>query len=153
MKMSKILSLAVLLLAGAAAAMASNPDEKFISVDKLPSTARKFIAAHYATQTVISVQKDIDDDKDYKVLFNDGTSVEFAHNGDMKKLEAGKDASLPASVEALIPAAATAYLKDNYPDSKVTSLEPDGKGLKVGISGRDIKLVFDKKGKYLGADK
>ncbi len=150
--LKRLFSVALLTLATATVALAG-PDEKFITVDKLPPSAQKFLTAHYATVAVLSVQKDIDKDKDYEVLLKDGTQIEFDQAGKFKDLEVGAGSKLPASVAATFPAGVTAYLKDNYPDAVITSVERDGKGIKLGFLGKDLELVFDKKGNYLGADK
>ncbi len=146
------LASAVLIFATSLAAMAGS-DEKFTSVDKLPSQAQKFIAQHYPSEAVISVQKDVDKDKDYQVIFKNGSEILFDTSGKLVKLTVGQGAALPSSLASLLPAGIGNYLKDNYPGAAVTSLEPDGKGWRVGVAGQTIKLVFDKKGQYLGAGK
>ncbi len=146
------LASAVLIFATSFAATAGS-GEKFISVDKLPSTAQKFIAQHYPSEAVISVQKEVDKDKDYQVIFKNGSEILFDNSGKLRKLTVGKDATLPSSLSSALPAAIGNYLKDNYAGAAITSLEPDGKGWRVGVAGQTIKLVFDKKGQYLGAGK
>ena len=86
--MKKFLSLFVagLLLTGTlfAEAFADRPT----TVDKLPAAAQKFIKTHFASSELLYAK--VDDDlfgNDYKVVFADGVSIEFAGDGEWKEVE------------------------------------------------------------------
>lgn len=146
MKKSLILFAAALLSAGAL--FASTRTDKPIAVGELPEAARKFIKTHFATSEVLYAK--VDDDlfgNDYKVVFADGVSVEFAANGEWKEVEAERG-EVPA---ALVPPMIRERVAERFPAARIESIDRDRRGYDVGLSnGLDLK--FDRGFDLVGID-
>lgn len=118
----------------AAAAFVDRP----VTVEELPDAARKFIRTHFASSDVLYAK--VDDDlfnNDYKVVFADGVSVEFASNGEWKEVET-KRGTVPA---AIVPPVIREQVGKQFPDARIESIDRDRRGFEVGLSnGLDLKF-------------
>ena len=79
-------------------------------------------------------------DKDYKVVFTDGSLVEFTRKGNWKDVKCMGHA-VPS---AIVPNAISQYVKNNYPNVYIVEIEHDGKKFSVELSN-DVELKFDRK--------
>lgn len=138
--MKKFLSFlaAGLLLTGTlfAEALADRP----ITLDKLPEAAQTFIKTHFASSQLLYAK--VDDDlfnNDYKVVFSDGVSVEFAANGEWKEVET-KRGEVPA---AIVPQMIRDQVASQFPAARIESIDRDRRGYEVGLSN-GLELKFDR---------
>lgn len=136
MKKYLFLLAAALFSAGIAAAAALT--DRPIAVDELPAAAQKFICTHFASSEVLYAK--VDDglfDNDYKVVFADGASVEFASNGEWKEVKC-RQCAVPASV---VPQAIREQVVKQFPKAVIESIDRDRRGYDVELSnGLDLKF-------------
>ncbi len=128
-----------LLLVCANIACADN--ERTITVAELPADARLLLEQHFADRKIVLAKVETDVlSKSYEVVFADGDRIDFDSKGRWAEIECPATA-VPS---ALVPAAITHYVRNNYPGQTIKSLEKDRKEYEVKLSNR-IELIFDKK--------
>ena len=138
----------LILLTGAwmlAAAPASAENRRKIDFEALPAAAQQFVRDHFAEGQVTHVRMEgrmID--RDYEVVFADGSRVEFDKNGQWEEIDT-KYGKIPASV---LPQGIRSYLRQNYPDMPMKRVERDRKGYEIEL-GNGVELDFDKNGRLL----
>ncbi len=136
--MKKYLFLLVAALFSAGIAAAAVLTDRPIAVDELPATAQKFIRTHFASSEVLYAK--VDDglfDNDYKVVFADGASAEFASNGEWKEVMC-KHCAVPASV---VPQAIREQVVKQFPKAVIEGIDRDRRGYDVELSnGLDLKF-------------
>ncbi len=119
-------------------AMADN--DKPITVQQLPQPAQQFINQHFAGQKVQLAKMESGLlEKSYDVMFAGGAKVEFDRNGAWTEVCHCQN-GVPA---AIVPAAISQYVKDNYADCKITRIEKDGSRTEVELSN-DFEITFNK---------
>ncbi len=136
--MKKYLFLLAAALFSAGIAAAAVLTDRPIAVDELPATAQKFIRTHFASSEVLYAK--VDDglfDNDYKVVFADGASAEFASNGEWKEVKC-KHCAVPASV---VPQAIREQVVKQFPKAVIEGIDRDRRGYDVELSnGLDLKF-------------
>lgn len=117
--------------------MADN--EKPIQIAQLPQTAQTFIKQNFPGLKVAfaKVEKDWFDTS-YDVMFTNGDKLEFNKNGEWKEIRCNTS-MVPVKV---IPAPIQKFVKENYPDAKVASIEKDRYEYEVRLSNR-MEVKFD----------
>lgn len=139
--MKKFLFLCALGLSALGVSCAMTSADSPIAVGELPAAAQQFIKTHFASSEVLYAKVDDDlFDNDYKVVFADGTSVEFASNGEWKEVDA-KRGEVPA---AIVPQAVREQVAAQFPQARIRSIDRDRRGFDVELSnGLDLK--FDRR--------
>ncbi|MGM9853418.1 MAG: PepSY-like domain-containing protein [Muribaculaceae bacterium] len=115
---------------------------------QLPAEARLIIVETFGQNKINHIK--IDEDMygtSYDVILNNGTELEFDRQGRLTEVEAGRN-GVPAK---LVPAPIRAYVKANYKNAKITSLDINRDHYEVGLAG-GLDLRFDKNGRFLGVD-
>ena len=145
----KKISLFLLLMTAifALPATAGRPDgkEKVITVSQLPTKSQEYIKANFGDKTVTTVHEIVKtDSKQYEVLFNDGTKVEFGGKGGLKSVK-GHGKAIPASS---IPTQITTYINAKYPGVSVTNVNHENKAWNTRLSN-GLKVKFDEKFKVV----
>lgn len=99
---------------------------------ELPRAARELLAQHFADLPVayIAVDRDLFD-REYKVVLDNGTSLEFDKNGRWKEID-GKRSPLP---EALIPEEILRSVSARFEGRAVQKIERDRHGYEVLLEG------------------
>lgn len=120
---------------------------------ELPQNSRDFIAQHFASESIASVQVEDswlpwDNDDMYEVHFSSGLELSFNKAGEITEIDAAKDQQLPMEV---LPAEIQSYVGSNYQNAAVSSWEKDGKDQDVELSN-GVDLEFDKNGKFVRVD-
>ena len=134
----KIFLLAICLVAFMAPAHADN--DKPIQVKELPAKAQTILSQHFKNQKVALATIEIGLlEKNYDVVLNNGTKVEFDKNGNLTEIECKQDA-VPA---ALIPNAINTYLRQTYPEYKVRKFETKRNEYEVELSN-GLEITFNK---------
>ena len=105
-----------------------------------------FIDQYFPNSTVVLVEMDDDDDngKEYSVLLNDGTKIEFDLQGEWKRVGRNKT-GVPAT---LIPKPIIEYVKTNYPEDVITKLSKKPYGFKIELSN-DEDVRFNPQGQFI----
>ena len=135
--MKKLLASAFAVLAMTFSAKAG--DDKPITVKQLPTVSQNFIKQHFADRKIALVKEDTDFfEKSYEVVFTDLSKVEFDSDGQWTDIES-KQGYIPSSA---VPARINDYIKANYPDRKIKSIERERRGYEVDLTG-NIDLKFD----------
>ena len=127
------------------AAYADN--DKPIAVSQLPAAAQQTLKKYFGSQKVAMAKMESGLlEKTYDVIFTNGEKIEFNRKGEWTEISC-KSTTVPA---ALIPSAISKYIKANYPDAKVLSIERD-KECEVQLNNR-IELTFDKSYQLIDID-
>lgn len=127
------------------AAYADN--DKPIAVSQLPAAAQQTLKKYFGSQKVAMAKMESGLlEKTYDVIFTNGEKIEFNRKGEWTEISC-KSTTVPT---ALIPSAISKYIKANYPDAKVLSIERD-KECEVQLNNR-IELTFDKSYQLIDID-
>ncbi len=112
--MKKLAFLLIGLVALQATAFAA--DDKPVKVTDLPQTAQQFISDHFSGHKVAMAKMDSElFEKSYEVIFTNGDKVEFDRSGEWTEVQY-REGAVPA---AIVPAAITKYVTENYPDAYI----------------------------------
>ncbi len=136
--MKKIIIAAVIL----ACCLWANAEEKVIAYAQLPQSAQDFANANFKDKKLASALMDTTllsmITEDYKVIYTDGTMLEFDSNGNWKEISA-KTSAVPVD---LIPEKILKYIKENFGGARVIVLEKDDDGYKVELATKQ-ELKFN----------
>lgn len=137
MKKFTILLAALLAVCTTVAALAGN--DRMISVGELPASSQQFINTYFKGLEVSYAKVDEElFDKSYKVLFVDGSMVEFRRNGDWKEIEC-KYGEVPAGI---VPRPIRDCVSTRFAQRRIISLDRDRRGYDVGLDN-GLDLEFD----------
>jgi len=114
--------------------------------EKVPPRSKAFIDQYFPHSSIVLVEMDDDDDdgKEYSVLLNDGTKVEFDLQGDWKRVSR-KKTGVPST---LVPKPILQYVKTNYPEDVITKLSRKPYGFKIELSN-DEDVRFNPQGQFI----
>lgn len=137
--MKKSFFIAVLALVfGVVFAKADN--DRVITKDKLPAAAQNFVKEYFAKNKVSYVKEERDFlEKNYEIVFTDGTKVEFLKNGKWKEVDC-RYSEVPAGI---VPEAIRNYVAEHYPGEKILQIDRDRNDYELRLSNR-LELTFDK---------
>lgn len=134
----KIILMAICLAAFMAPAFADN--DKPIQVKELPAKAQTILSQHFKNQKVALATIEVGLlEKNYDVVLNNGTKVEFDKNGNVTEVECKQEA-VPT---ALIPKAINTYLQQTYPEYKVRKYEMKRNEYEVELNN-GLEITFNK---------
>ena len=146
MKKLTIIFASLALMVSSVAAFAGN--DRIITVAELPAVSQQFIKAHFAGVEVSYAKVDEEMfDKDYKVVFVNGSKVEFAKNGQWTDVDC-KYGEVPA---AIVPQQIRDRVAKDFASRKIVSIDRDKRGYEVALdNGLDLK--FDMKFRLIEVD-
>ena len=131
-----------------AATCCINDDDRPIKYDELPAEAKNFVAKHFAKEEVSHVTLDNDlVGKEYTLVFLSGAKVEFDGDGAWKEVDC-RYSNVP---DAIVPAAISTYVKEHYPNSKITELKREHGNWEAKITG-GLELTFNSSYKLVDID-
>ena len=118
---------------------ASAGNDRIITVGELPAAAQQFITTHFKGVEVSYAKVDEDwFDKEYKVVFVDGSKVEFVRSGAWKEIDC-KYGEVPAG-------AVSAPIRDcvaaRFPGRRIICIERDRRNCEVKLDN-GLELEFD----------
>ncbi|MCC8062427.1 MAG: PepSY-like domain-containing protein [Rikenellaceae bacterium] len=115
-------------------------------VSDLPATAQSFLKKHFSTVNVDQVLENHSSDEKYEVKLAGGGEIEFDKNGNWTKIDCQRNA-IPESV---VPAKILQYVKQNYPNHFVSSIDKEDGGYDVEVRDMGLKHDIDLKfnGRY-----
>lgn len=127
---------------------ASADDDRTIAYGQLPAAARELIAAHFDGLRVSrsSVERTLFG-REYKVLFSDGTKIEFDKEGAWKEIDCRRG-FVP---QALIPEAIRAAIDADFDGARVRSIERDRREYDVELEN-GLDLTFDLQFRLIDVD-
>lgn len=115
-------------------------NDRLISKEQLPLVSQQFVNKHFAGHKASYVKLERDFlEKSYKIVFTDGTKLEFARNGEWKEVDCRYN-EVPA---AIIPQQIRDYITQNYPNEKILQIDRNRRDYEVHLSNR-LELTFDK---------
>ncbi|REC48291.1 PepSY-like domain-containing protein [Chryseobacterium pennipullorum] len=123
--------------------------DKVISPNQLPKTAKNFLASHFKGIAVSSAVEDreIYGVDEYKVHLNNGMKMEFDSSGNWKEVD-GKHQKLPYG---FIPTAIRNYSTKNFPNTYIMKIEKKRWSYKAELSN-GLELEFDRNGNFKRID-
>lgn len=144
--MKKILLTLLLVAAGAIAISAAKTT---VSRNELPQKAQAFLDRHFPRTKVglVKIDKHFLGHTEYDVKLVNGTEVDFDYQGEWKSVEC-KRGEVP---HGIVPQAISNYVKRNFSDVSIVSIEKKSRGYEVDLSD-DVDLYFDAAGNFLRAD-
>ena len=127
--MKRILFIAVVIFT---AFVTASADNKPIDFSKLPKAAKSLVSMTYPTAKVLyaTVDKDVVR-PDYTVVLEDGTKIDFNHDGSLEKIESRT--GVPVE---LIPYQIREYVERHYPNAVYVEYEIGHKSYEVTLSNR-----------------
>ena len=146
MKKFTIILASLALMASTLTAFAGN--DRIITVAELPAVSQQFIKAHFAGVEVSYAKVDEEMfDKDYKVVFVNGSKVEFAKNGQWTDVDC-KYGEVPA---AIVPQQIRDHVAQHFAARKIVSIDRDKRGYEVKLDN-GLELKFDLKFRLIEVD-
>ncbi|HJA15893.1 MAG TPA: PepSY-like domain-containing protein [Candidatus Butyricimonas faecavium] len=122
-------------------------NDKPIEVNQLPAKAQTFITTYFKDQKVALVTQETGlFYKSYDVVFANGEKLEFDKSGNWTEVKCKTE--VPA---AIIPEAILKYVKANYPEAKILSIEHDSEGYEIKLSNR-LEIKFNNKFQVVDID-
>lgn len=141
MKKWTMLLAGVLMLAAGDAARAKRPTQ----LTELPAAAQQFVRENFADGRVTRVTMEGRlADRDYEVVFVDGTRIQFDKNGRWEEIST-RYGKIPASV---LPQPVRDYMREHYREVPMTGVEHDRKGYEIELSN-GLELEFGPDGRLL----
>lgn len=130
------------------ASLVSAKDIITTDTGKLPQEAKNFIAAHFPKEKVSYIK--IDDEllsKNYDVVLENGTEIEFYGNGDWKEV----DAKLNNVPLAIVPERIQEYVNRNFNGVTFKEIKKKKRTYEVKLSNR-LELEFNLDGNFIRID-
>lgn len=128
--------------------VAQADNDKPVTVAQLPAKAQTFLKQNFPNEKVAfaKMEKEIFDTS-YDVTFINGDAVEFDKNGEWTDLKC-KHNGVPAKA---IPAQIAKFVKENYAEAKILTLERDRYSYEVKLSNF-WEIKFDKQFNVIDMD-
>ncbi|KPH12087.1 PepSY-like domain-containing protein [Chryseobacterium sp. ERMR1:04] len=143
-KITVVLALVLLLMMGFVYGQ-----DRVISANQLPKTAKNFLSVNFkgiATSSVIE-DNEIFGVDEYKVFLTNGIKVEFDSKGNWKEVD-GKHQKVSYG---FIPATIRNYVAKSFPNTHIVKIERKSWSYKAELSN-GIDLEFDKNGNFKRID-
>ncbi|WP_265132576.1 PepSY-like domain-containing protein [Chryseobacterium oranimense] len=123
--------------------------DRAISPNQLPKTAKTFLATHFKGITVGSAIEDreIYGVDEYQAYLANGMKVEFDSSGNWKEVD-GKHQKIPYG---FIPASIRNYAAKNFPNTYIVKIEKERWSYKAELSN-GLDLEFDRNGNFRRID-
>lgn len=123
-------------------------DGKLIDRQQLPVKSQQILKEYFHKANISYIKADEDlFNKDYDVVFTDGSKVEFDKNGEWKSISV-KEMQVPGR---LIPNAILNHIRKNFPNHKIVEFEKDKKGYEAKLSN-GLELKFDNNFRLMKVD-
>ena len=146
MKKLTIIFASLAIMASSVPAFAGN--NRMITVGELPTVSQQFLKTHFSGVDVSYAKVDEEMfDKDYKVVFVNGSTVEFSKDGQWKEVDC-KYAEVPAAV---VPQQIRNYVTQHFAGRKIVGIDRDRRDYEVKLDN-GIDLKFDLKFRMIEID-
>ena len=123
-------------------------NDKPINLSDLPAAAQTLISQYFPDKKVAlaKVESSVIE-KNYDVIFTDGTKLEFNRKGEWTEINCRKS-QVPAG---LVPTSIAQYVKSTYPGTQIIKIEHEHKEYEVKLS-TGIEITFNKKFQVIDID-
>ena len=113
-------------------------DDKPVEVSTMPAKAQEFMLKHFpGNKVAVAKQEGTFLLKSYDVIFINGDKLEFDRSGNWTNIEC-KYTVVP---DGIAPAPIDAYIKANYPQTKIKGIEKEERHYDVELdNGIDLKF-------------
>lgn len=123
-------------------------DDKPVTIDQLPTKAKSFITEYFSNEKVALAKEEKDFwNSTFEVIFVNGNKLEFDNKGNWTEVNC-KYSSVPKKI---VPSAIMSYIKKNYPDCKVLTIEIEKNRTEVKLSNR-VEVTFNKNNEVIDID-
>lgn len=145
--MKKTITLMLVILLGVGIALAG--EKIYRSANILPQTAQTMLKKHFGSQGVSMVKVDSKTfgGKEYEVILNDGTEIEFNNSGEWTEVDCGHNA-VPTG---LVIKPIADFVKKNYSGAKIVHIEVKRSKYEVELNN-GTELEFARDGRFLRVD-
>lgn len=145
--MNSIKTIAIVALV--ALSTAAFAQKKVINNNQLPGTAQTFIKNNFASQQITSTIEEKENifSKEYQVILNDGTKLEFDKSGNWIEVD-GNTIAVPLKI---VPKSIHNYVTKSFPNTKIVKIKKTTRKYEVEISN-GLDLEFNKKGEFIRID-
>lgn len=119
-----------------------------VKFSELPQNAQTFIETYFNAADVSFIKMEKDGlHNDYDVRLNDGTEIDFDHQGSLEEIDC-QTKSVPTGI---VPTSITTYVANQFPSAFIVKYEKDRREQKVKLNN-SLELEFDKQGNFLRID-
>ncbi len=140
--------LIIMFMALMPATIALASDDKPITWNELPETAKTFIKQNFPDAKVaLATVESQNWNPTYDVIFTDGTKLEFIASGQWKDIDC-KYSRVP---DGVIPEKIRAFLAQHHPDNYVKEIERSRNKYEVKLDN-SLEANFDVNGEFRGYD-
>lgn len=147
----KKLSLLLLLLVGifSLSMISCGDDEKTISTNNLPQSAKSFISQYYPGVNITRVKQDKDNGRiEYEAYLSNGHDVTFNSSGEWLDVDAPTGQTIPAGI---VPAKIEEYVNANFSGFDINEISKENYGYNVELTN-GIDLEFNSNGEFIRVD-
>jgi uncharacterized protein YxeA len=121
---------------------------QLVQYSELPAQAQSFIQKYFNKTDVSYIERDLDGMVyEYNVYLQNGTEIEFNHQGAFQSI----DCQRSAVPEGIVPELIASFVALHHPNQMIVEYKVEYRRLKVGLSN-DWELEFDLDGNFLGID-
>lgn len=123
--------------------------KKVINNNQLPANAQTFIKNNFAINQISSTTEEQESlfSKEYKVILNNGTEIEFDKSGNWEEVDGHKTA-IPLKI---VPRTIQNYVAKSFPNTQIVKIKKSLRKYEVEISN-GLELEFNKKGQFTKID-
>lgn len=126
-------------------ALAGCDDEREIGYKRLPGGAQSFIETYFPGREVIRAERERDDgSRDYKVLLDDGTELQFDESGRWENI----DCNFSLLPDGILPEVISEHIASNYPGGTVHEVNREFGGYEISI-GNGVELIYAADGSFV----
>lgn len=124
-------------------------NDKQITVNQLPKKAITFIDTHFKAIDVSYAKEEKElFNKNYEVIFVDGSKVEFNKEGEWKEI----DCQFSFVPTAAIPSQIVDFISKHHQGKTILEIDRDRRDYEVKLEN-GFELKFDMKFNFIGADR
>lgn len=121
---------------------------QLVTFKELPEKAQTFIETYFHATDVSFIKMERDGfHNDYDVRLNDGTEIDFNHDGSLEEVDCQRNA-VPAGI---VPQAIVNYTAQHFTNAYIVKYKIDRREQKVELNN-SLELEFDLQGNFLRID-
>lgn len=145
--MNKIKTIAITALVALSTIVCAQ--KKVINSNQLPANAQTFIKNNFAINQISSTIEEQENlfSKEYKVILNNGTEIEFDKSGNWEEVD-GQKTPIPLKI---VPRTIQNYVAKSFPNTQIVKIKKSLRKYEVEISN-GLELEFNKKGQFTKID-
>ncbi|GEM64471.1 hypothetical protein SF1_24530 [Sphingobacterium faecium NBRC 15299] len=145
--MNKIKTIAITALVALSTIVCAQ--KKVINSNQLPANAQTFIKNNFAINQISSTIEEQENlfSKEYKVILNNGTEIEFDKSGNWEEVD-GQKTAIPLKI---VPRNIQNYVAKSFPNTQIVKIKKSLRKYEVEISN-GLELEFNKKGQFTKID-